>query len=306
MEVFHETYSLVLKVDKRMTEKLRTHVFGSYRAVLLLVLNLPLNSGFRSEVSDYAGRHINSVMAVLSENLDLTGDPREIHVVLFELASLIHEFPVVDETRPRSEAFIEGAETTLPLLSSRLATSTSPSSHELSLVNAELIFLSKISAPMHKIRAGQLLSDQPPNQEIVYSLVTRTLEILVESGLFGVIVKQWPLEDDLAVKRMRALQPTVRLGLNLVLNILSRHREYTVIQETIRRLFEQHLEEFQTALKMGSTRSIVDGDWKPDKSDQEIAQLIDKLIHNSIVKTTPEVFSQVAQLCPSFHARLRP
>lgn len=101
----------------------------------------------------------------------------------------------------------------------------------------------------------------------------------------------------MVLQRARVLQPTIRHGLNLILNILHRDRMDTAIQDSVCALLTQHLVEFQTALKMGTQRTIVDREWRPLPSDQEIARLIQTMIQQSSVHKNPELSTQLIPLC---------
>ena len=280
-----------------MDEVLRVHVFGVLRGVLLLVLHLPESSNFRSVVTSEILLHSTTTTSILSNHLSVTDEPREIQVILFDLMSLHCEFRSNMSFRLKSEAFVESMQIMLPYRIERLCTSAIPMDMDLALVNAQLVFLSKITSPVPNTMPRSAFED-PVAMLDNRDLVTKALELVRHSRLFSILPRVWPPETDRDIERIRALQPTVRLGLNLMLHIL--HRDGSPgIQDSVSQLFLAYRPGFEASLKMGQARRIVDREWHPQTSDREIAQLIEKLIQNSAVQTQSDVMAGLKPLLPS-------
>lgn len=290
MDIVPKCLKMVSLVDKRMQETLRTNVIGVFRDIFLLTLSFPESSLFRNQIVNQLQRTAEEIASILCNNLITTPESGDLQIVLFEIMSLYFEIRNMSLNASKVDAFVDTVNMTLPSLVRRL-NQPQPSEKDILFVNAQLVFLSKITSPSEQGQTSRLKR-----------LIVKALEIVKTSKFFGILLKTWPPEDEIEIARVRSIQHTICLGLNFVMNILHRDRLDGSVQDSIVQLFVQHFEEFQNALKMGSHRAIIfDRQWTPLPTDEETAKLIQLMIQNSKIHKKADLMARISPFLSPTH-----
>eukprot|EP00210_Caulerpa_lentillifera_P002777 g2653.t1 len=271
--------SIFYNVDTQMSEELRTHIFGMIHAVLCFILGLPSTSTLKPHIQQSIAADMHRVCKILNENLVLDPKSKEIHVLLFELMSLLLEF-CHDEISVL-DAFMHCILNSMPAIVSQLRNQTAADENHQGLLNAQFVLLSKLAT-----RNGNEM------------FAKKASDLILESGFFDLLLNRWPPHPS-ALARVRQLHTTICLALKFLLILLSQRATGTVANRGIVLIFQQHLDQFRIALIQGTRAQVLAHEWIPDESDTQVAKLVETIIFNSQIKSSRTIFNELSRYCPS-------
>lgn len=217
------------------------------------------------------------------------------HVLLFELMTLLLEF--CQDGTAVSEAFLHFIQSSMPAIVMQLKRDTIIQENQLALLNAQFILLSKLATRSRK-QIWSILSfllDLDGNEVFA----KRALDLIKDSRVFDLLLQKWPPAQPSDLARVRELHPMMILSLKFLLILLSQRVTCPVANGGILLIFQQHLDQFRIALIQGTKARILNHEWVPTDSDTQVAKLIETVIFNSAIKSTRELYSELAQYCPS-------